>query len=431
MSKQIIVKDDLMVRLVSAAKNGDRIATFIVNELKSKKDRSEILTGKANYFSCDVSQSNNLTNTKISVGYSSLDNKSSYGKQLLRLDKDAIYTKKQRNSCNLAAFGKMFKNLPDELNRDKIWEEFNEAMKVGSPLKAVISDNIYDFKYAYNGGNYQPYRGDGDSNDTLNHSCMRHDNMTETVASFYCNVGKCKIMLIKNCLEQVVGRAIIWPDVTLGRLSNRHKIEHVSFCSRMYYTCVGVKDFMIREAKKAGIQMRLAVQSLDCRSNFILLNDIPGLNTLTSVNGSGRFDVDAVYSQLHPTFKHKIGGIPYVDVYGSIVKNGEDLYLATSIGREDKELACVHTTGGSVSSNSMICPVCGESMTRVTKGLRICPACIKKHETQTVFGCKMNLKVVDVPGYGLTPAICTKHGKLTKLAAYSNMMRQLSNRERQ
>lgn len=411
MKRNYIISDDLMRRLTVSAQSGDPIAHWILKQFRNPR-REEIFESKANYFTCAVDMGSGVR--QIRVRYSTMDSSPVLAPEL-KVNPEAPYTNNRSQICSLSKFLDMFKDFPKELKNDSLIMQFGEIMKLGQRIEVTMSNRYYDFKRAYSYANYamDPHI-DGS---TLHNSCMRYDSMNEVVAGFYRHVCGCSIMIAQNEGGQVMGRAIVWPNVKIRY--NSSKTVTGSLLSRMYYTCSAVRDAITRAAEKTyGINFRMKQQSLGCHKGVVAMNfpDVPK-----------EIDVLGIEARMTPTPKFA-GGIPYVDVFETIHVDTDGAYLtndsdAGNLHLNDYYIAQCATTGGHIDGSYRICPMCGSHFSPSDREC-FCRACASKRtfDIGTGFAVK---KIITVPGYGRVPVECTKRGALTPISEIAVLINRL------
>ena len=445
-NSQIVIDETLISYIDYAAQNGDEIAMFIRDELK-KDDWSEVF-GKmsANFFRPEITWDGSIM-SKLAIGYACVDMENEESRKRFELNPDAVYgDNASRIPMSCATFVSKFRGYKKEWARGPLLERFEEALKVASPLKATISDNLWDFKQAYCMDAYAPV-GENRETNTLWNSCMRYTPLTDSVASFYKHVCHCKVLVVRNAQNQVVGRAIIWPEVSFydGRPLDDDDDDYDddddddeyddddaylapfdgarswtgSLVSRMYYVCPGVRDFMFRFVEKAGIDIRMASQSSGAFGSFKVLHSTPSME----YSDGEEFRCPYVLAKVYPTYKHKYGA-PYVDIFENMIRHDDKLYLVTNAGRFDETpLLDTECTGGVASGFNRICPVCGRSFSSSSD--KICPDCMRKYSCRTSLGNYPLVNIVSVKGYGDVPEDCVENGELTPNAANANLVNVL------
>lgn len=417
MKRNYVISEDLMLRLVTSARSGDPIAKWIVTRFRNP-NRDEVFGARGNYFTCDVDLGSGVR--QVRVRYSSMENSPVLAGEL-KMNPEAPYMKARSTQCSLSKFLLMFKDFPQDLMADSAVEGFGEIMKVGQTVYTMLSDKYYDFKRAYNYSNYAQDPHIDQS--PLHNSCMRHDSMNEVVADFYKHVGHCKILIAHNEGGQVMGRAIVWPNVTI-RIGD-DEFLHGSLMSRMYFTCVAVRDVMLRDAKNMyGINFRMKQQSLHCHRSIHVMNSTSECSGMTDKD----LEIRGMEARLYPSPRFN-GGIPYVDAYEFVRADADGLYLsndndASDYHCEDRCLSTCATTAGCISSSTRLCPLCGKYFEPNSTDTYFCDTCRTARRFDIGNGICVK-KVVDVPGYGRVPVECTHRGVLKPDAAKAILINRM------
>jgi hypothetical protein len=177
---------------------------------------------------------------------------------------------------------KWFKDFEIE---DKDIEEFTNIM---NSLEPTTSLNIEtDIVSAYDGRNY--VEGGG----SLQSSCMKYDN-TLPFIEFY-DMFDVKILVLRNELNQIVGRALLWYDVIMDG-------KKVNFMDRIYYT----KDNQVEKfkswARDNGFYYKLR-QSYEDRMDFV------------NPQGEALHDVDCCVISDAFTEDVDLERLPYIDTF--------------------------------------------------------------------------------------------------------------------
>ena len=75
-----------------------------------------------------------------------------------------------------------------------------------------------DFMEAYLESNYSPI-ADSDTS-SLHSSCMRYEDKARNAADFYTNFAGAKILVARDESNNILGRAVVWNEVTLWKSIN-------------------------------------------------------------------------------------------------------------------------------------------------------------------------------------------------------------------
>lgn len=401
----------MLKSIESAAANGDPVAKWVNEEIK----KEDSISGQQDNFRIIQYQE---PDKSWDIAYSSHNTKNKEMAKLLQDDPDLPYKKGRFNVCSPSKFLTMFKNHRELNATDKMLEDFAEALKVGSRLTCKISEEYPDFQMAYLGYGYGQVRHESE-HDTINKSCMKYGSfdkaeddphkrsMNFMVSEFYKYICRCRIMIILNELQQVVGRALIWPNVVMesGFMHDKNfRKQTISALGRQYYTCVGVRDFMRREAKKLGIGLNIVkVTSYNC--------EVKPLNRDISNLANVRF-----FSRLYPDCRYN-GKVPYIDFFHYVWLRDGELWLSNK-DNDNRVIGqciadCQDLEGGMITSFD-ICPYCGNTILDSSNWL--CKPCEKALGCKSIFARYPVLKTTDAGGYKDIPEVFVKDGKVTKNA---------------
>ena len=97
-----------------------------------------------------------------------------------------------------------------------------------------------DFMEAYLESNYSPIADSGES--TLHVSCMRYEDKARNAADFYANFAGAKILVARDDSNNILGRAIVWENVSLQRTDGFQGT--LSLLDRIYFSHAFVADIM-------------------------------------------------------------------------------------------------------------------------------------------------------------------------------------------
>lgn len=405
----------LLNAIYTAAKNGNDLAEWVWNEI-NKEDEDDIFTehGKQDNFRLVLPEK---PSDPLMIAYTNFDFDNPVVSEMLAKDPDLRYKPKRYKTCSISTFLNMFLYRKYITITDKMLEEFMEDLRVGSELKCIISDDYYDFQYAYLYRFYAPWYASKDN--TLHKSCMQKAQFNGVIPEFYRYICGCKILMVLDSSCRVVGRAIIWPDAILetGSDGEVHS-EKVSVISRIYATCIGVKNFIIRSAVEAGISIR-AIHNPHNDYKLQVLNgeDYDMQHVL-------RFKTKLHFSSLYQ------GGIPYVDFFSQLWLENNELYLSTAITEADDAkypgtfLGYMDKTSGRAAIYKHICPNCGQTL---TWNEWLCPDCMEKLNCMSpLYYCPV-LTTTFVEGYGRVPEILVdENGALKHNAELALLVKRFS-----
>lgn len=366
-----IVSNELKLRLTNAAYNGSVIAADILKELKENKDVSDIIRGTANYFSTKKIKNSTSIPIKIRVVFTTCTKDLTNENFPDHDNPEAPWFKENRQDIEPSTFIAYFKNLPDYSDEEKSY--FANVICVNGKVEVKLYDRMENIAEAYDGENYTPCAQAGES--TLHTSCMRHDYLYGHVADFYYHFAGAKIIIAKDAEGYILGRAILWENAI--RMLHGTPIK-LSVLDRVYYTHSFVMKMIYDYAEKIGVNLRKKRNDACTEKLFILMNETEALpDAQIGVNIQ-----DLRLSIRVPASKWHKKGAPYIDTfkYLNATDNGE---LELSNQETGMNIAKCENIDGVASQRQHYCPGCG----KVFYGSEaLCPECLEKHSTFTLFG---------------------------------------------
>lgn len=400
----IKIQKAFMSALIAGAQSGDECCKFIVTAIQ-KQTHTQVFKGPANNFRLVIEQE--ITSKKTpKIVYTPVDPKHTEIQK--RIAKDPYYLFDRDAEASPAKFLDLFRDFPESLRKDDAAiESFGEVLKLGVKVEYQLMDTMEAFMQGYDEGYYW---NKSSCNDTLHSSCMRGMPHAQICAEFYALVCRAKILLATHD-GRTVGRAVVWPEVVFTATDGN--AMKCSLLSRVYYTHAAVRDGLFREARKLGINFRLAGQTYNCDS-VVVLNPV---NQELKSNQRIALQNAMVRLHAHPDFH---GGTPYVDFFPRVVfdVNAGGLYLAKIGTTRYRTVAQCQSTHGTTEHSSVICPVCG-AIDTPCECLNTAAEPISYQE------------LVPIQGYGLVPKSCTQdcglfgYG-LTEKASSSLLLRLLA-----
>lgn len=366
-----IVSNELKLRLTNAAYNGSVIAADILKELKENKDVSEIIRGTANYFSTKKIKNSTSIPIKMKVVFTTCTKDLTNENFPDHDNPEAPWFKENRQDIEPSTFISYFKNLPDYSDEEKSY--FANVISVNGKVEVKVYGRMEDIAEAYNGENYASYAQAGES--TLHTSCMRHDYLYGHVADFYYHFAGAKIIIAKDAEGYILGRAILWENAV--RMLHGTPVK-LSVLDRVYYTHSFVMKMIYDYAQKIGVNLRKKRNDACTERLFILMNVTEALPDAQV----GITIQDLTLGIRVPASKWHKKGAPYIDTfkYLNVIEDGE-LELSNQ-----KACTCIAECGdinGVATRSKHYCPSCG----KVFSGSEaLCPECLSKYSTQTLFG---------------------------------------------
>lgn len=393
---KVIVSNDLRSRLKCAASNGSVIAKDLLVELKKNNDASDIIRGKANYFTTKKKKSSESSPVRMRVIFTGCNKDLTNINFPDRNNPEAPWLSENRTDLDPSTFVKLFKNLPEYSDSELTY--FASAICINSKVYIDIYNKISDFIYAYSVENYSNVAQYGDC--PLHNSCMRHDFLVGKVGDFYYNFAGAKIIVAKTNEGAVLGRAILWENASF---KEEDKTFQLPILDRVYYSHTFINNMIINYAKQKGIILRRMHNDATSSTSFIFINEL----SETNFKESDQL-LNANLSVKIPASKWYKGGAPYLDTFFvlDVTDNGE---MKLSNIRNDDSVFTLRNTDGSASIIRRYCPLCGS---KYYSDLKICDQCYKENTVSTVIGTFLTGKLTKYQGE-LIPKALIKRGKPT------------------
>lgn len=390
--EKIIFSESLINRLEAAKANGSIIADIILKERK-KKHSEAISSSVSNYFDTVLVKSSGIPSSL----YVSCCNKEDNPRNATHGNPQFPYLKENRTRIGTWDFATLFDEVRKAYNAmssaDKDYEAklFNECMLIGEKITLSVGDTVADFRRAYLGSNYLPFRND----ETLSNSCMRYDTLNTMIGDFYHFFAGAKILIAQTASGYVCGRAILWDGITDEDADGDDDVT--SFIDRVYVTHSHLYRRMQQEAMRLGYKYRKT------------RNDYSSQTLFTDLKTGRNIDHD-VYKEV-PASKWHRGGSPYMDTMLNICYDPDSRNLYLSNFTMYTRLYGLQTTRGYGEVFAKVCPVCG----KIHSNSHVCSDCYDTLYAQDIFGhhtlTKFTLK--DGKAY---PKSMLSGGRLTKLA---------------
>lgn len=204
------VSNELKSRLMHAAENGSVIAKDILLEVKKNVPVEEIIRGTYNCFSTKRKRTEAGTFKKIRIVFTACSKDLAHPSFPDRNNPQAPWFPENRTVLEPSTFVELFKNLPkyspDEINY------FCSALSLDSKVTVRLHESMNDFMEAYLESNYSPI-ADSDTS-SLHSSCMRYEDKARNAADFYTNFAGAKILVARDESNNILGRAVVWNEVT-------------------------------------------------------------------------------------------------------------------------------------------------------------------------------------------------------------------------
>ena len=247
MIMKLNVSNELKSRLMHAAENGSVIAKDILLEVKKNVPVEEIIRGTYNCFSTKRKRTEAGTFKKIRIVFTACSKDLAHPSFPDRNNPQAPWFPENRTVLEPSTFVELFKNLPkyspDEINY------FCSALSLDSKVTVRLHESMNDFMEAYLESNYSPI-SDSDTS-SLHSSCMRYEDKARNAADFYTNFAGAKILVARDESNNILGRAVVWNEVTLWKSINTPIAA--SLLDRIYSSHAFVAELIRKQAQEAGI----------------------------------------------------------------------------------------------------------------------------------------------------------------------------------
>lgn len=264
----------------------------------------------------------------------------------------------------------LFKNLPkyspDEINY------FCSALSLDSKVTVRLHESMNDFMEAYLESNYSPI-ADSDTS-SLHSSCMRYEDKARNAADFYTNFAGAKILVARDESNNILGRAVVWNEVTLWKSINTPIAA--SLLDRIYFSHAFVAELIRKQAQEAGILLRRRYNDYTHTTDFTVLNPIEGQEWAVGDNIQVSLTVKVPACRWHKK------GVPYLDTFYSLHLTEGNLELRNTEG--DTSIASCRSTEGCANRRKYVCPKCGKI--HPFPDMAFCKNCQDMFYISTVFG---------------------------------------------
>jgi len=215
----------------------------------------------------------------------------------------------------------------DTFNQSKIKNIINGVNAIlNNDLKLELLTGIDNVLMAYDGNNYC---SEGQSNSSLNNSCMRHSSC-QSYLRFYNNYDV-DILVLKNNDGVIYGRALVWNEV------QGYNNEKLTLMDRIYTCNEKYESLFIEYAKKHNIAYK-AKQSYSYKQS-VVIDECSVAIDLYIDSKNGCFESD--------------NGCPYLDTFTYCDDNG-------TLSNYDVDCYALESTNGSYEGNGDYIIIDGE-----------------------------------------------------------------------
>lgn len=247
---------------------------------------------------------------------------------------------------------------PDEISY------FCSAISLDSKVTVRLHESMNDFMEAYLESNYSPI-ADSDTS-SLHSSCMRYEDKARNAADFYTNFAGAKILVARDESNNILGRAVVWNEVTLWKSINTPIAA--SLLDRIYSSHAFVAELIRKQAQEAGILLRRRYNDYTHTTDFTVLNPIEGQEWAAGDNIQVSLTVKVPACRWHKK------GVPYLDTFYSLHLTDGNLELRNTEG--DTSIASCRSTEGCANRRKYVCPKCGKYIPfRIWHSARIVRTC--------------------------------------------------------
>ena len=370
MIMKLNVSNELKSRLVHAAENGSVIAKDILSEVKKNVPVEEIIRGTYNCFSTKRKRTEAGTFKKIRIVFTACSKDLAHPSFPDRNNPQAPWFPENRTDLEPSTFIELFKNLgpypPGEISY------FCSAISLDSKVTVRLHEGMNDFMEAYLESNYSPIADSGES--TLHVSCMRYEDKARNAADFYANFAGAKILVARDDSNNILGRAIVWENVSLQRTDGFQGT--LSLLDRIYFSHAFVAELIRKQAQKTGILLRRKYNDYAHTRDFIVLNPMKEPEWKTGDN------IQAALTVKVPACRWHKKGAPYLDTFYSLHLTDDSLELRNT--ENDMSIAHCRNTEGHAQRIRYICPRCGKIHSFADTAF--CKNCQDMFYISTVFG---------------------------------------------
>ena len=370
MIMKLNVSNELKSRLMHAAENGSVIAKDILLEVKKNVPVEEIIRGTYNCFSTKRKRTEAGTFKKIRIVFTACSKDLAHPSFPDRNNPQAPWFPENRTDLEPSTFVELFRNLPkyspDEINY------FCSALSLDSKVTVRLHESMNDFMEAYLESNYSPI-SDSDTS-SLHSSCMRYEDKARNAADFYTNFAGAKILVARDESNNILGRAVVWNEVTLWKSINTPIAA--SLLDRIYSSHAFVAELIRKQAQEAGILLRRRYNDYTHTTDFTVLNPIEGQEWAAGDNIQVSLTVKVPACRWHKK------GVPYLDTFYSLHLTDGNLELRNTEG--DTSIATCRSTEGRANRRKYVCPKCGKIHS--FPDTAFCKNCQDMFYISTVFG---------------------------------------------
>ena len=346
MIMKLNVSNELKSRLMHAAANGSVIAADILSELKKNRPAQEIIRGSYNFLSTKRKWTDCGSFRKIRIVFTAFNKDPEHPNFPDRNNPQAPWFPENRTDLEPSTFVELFKNLPKyspyEINY------FCSALSLDSKVTVRLHESMNDFMEAYLESNYSPI-SDSDTS-SLHSSCMRYEDKARNAADFYTNFAGAKILVARDESNNILGRAVVWNEVTLWKSINTPIAA--SLLDRIYSSHAFVAELIRKQAQEAGILLRRRYNDYTHTTDFTVLNPIEGQEWAAGDNIQVSLTVKVPACRWHKK------GVPYLDTFYSLHLTDGNLELRNTEG--DTSIATCRSTEGRANRRKYVCPKCGK-----------------------------------------------------------------------
>lgn len=412
---KISISPEMKSRLQNAAANGSVVAGDILSELGKNLDASEIIRGTYNYFATKRIRANHNSYHKIRIVFTACGKNLEHENFPDKGNPSAPWFSENRADLDPSTFISLFRNLREYTSEEIRY--FISAITLDSKVTVRIYSGMKDFYEAYCEDNYTIITDGGDS--TLHNSCMRYEGMARNAADFYRNFAGAKILVAKDKDSNILGRAIVWENLTWMRddgYGGTGGLEiGVSLMDRIYFSHTFILEMMKDAAQKTGIIFRKRYNDFSHKREVVVMNPVAGLDAGDETLADLVLEVPV--SQWHKS------GVPYLDTFAYLMLDESVLELRNH--NNTNQIANCQSTSGYAERCRHICPRCNSIH---GSGIdKFCNDCYSEMYTETIFGRVLNCRPVVYKGMQY-PSSLFKRGKpIPQLKRYLQIERLFNN----
>lgn len=350
-----IYTEELKKLIEVVAHNGSHIAKLILKDMEEAPE----MTSEQNLNYLDVKYI--TENNRKEVRFTGC-NKDIHNPKFPDKSPDAMWKEQNRiEFTKLDFFFSRFNSVrdlfwncqkDDTLNKMRMETQFFAELLPFPKLYIKELDTEEGIVFGYDGSNYCKHNNQS----TLHNSCMRDDVSSPICGNFYKHVCNCKLLVVVDDLNNIYGRALIWPNVHFDYLSQK-----ATLLDRCYTASEVINKMMRNYAAEKGYITK-EINSYDSKTQFKFWNN-DKWETFKCI-ATVQISQSDEYSN----------GVPYLDTFSFLNYKDNKLYLSNkqyswTLGRLD-------ITSHYVTLSQIICPICGEPTDLKQK---ICDECFKKY----------------------------------------------------